>query len=78
VKIDVLKHPHVTSAIERAIDELLKRELELARSALLRPTDKTEFGYGRVCGLFQGLQESRSVLEHCLNEGDPAERHEER
>jgi hypothetical protein len=74
----VLKRSHVTSAIERAIDELIKHELELARTALARPTDKSEFGYGHVCGMFQAFQMARSILEHCLNEGDPAERHEER
>jgi hypothetical protein len=68
----VLKRSHVSSAIERAIDELLKRELELARTALARPSDKSEFGFGHVCGMFQALQMARSILEHCLNEGDPA------
>jgi hypothetical protein len=75
----VLKRSNVTSAIERAIDELLKHELELARTALARPSDKSEFGYGHVCGMFQALQLARSILEHCLNESDPVrERHEER
>lgn len=77
--IDVLKHSHVTSAIERAIDELKKHELDLAQTALARPPDKTEFGFGHVCGMFQGIQLSRSILEHCLNESDPVRgRHEER
>jgi hypothetical protein len=76
--IDVLKRSHVTSVIERAIDELLKHELEIARDSLARPSDKSEFGYGHVCGMFQALQLARSILEHCLNEGDPVrERREE-
>lgn len=77
--IDVSKRANVISVIERAIDELLKHELELARTALARPSDKSEFGYGHVCGMFQALQMARSILEHCLNESDPVrERHEER
>ena len=77
-KIDVFKRVDVASPLERAIDELLKRELQLAREALATPADKTEFGYGRVCGMFQAYQHARSILEHCLDEGDPTERHEER
>lgn len=76
----MFKRVDVVSPLERAIDELLKRELQLAREALATPTDKSEFGYGRVCGMYQATLEARSILEHCLNEGDPVgrERHDER
>jgi hypothetical protein len=78
-KIDVSKRTNVSSAIERAIDELLKRQAQLARAALSVPAEKSEFGYGRVVGQFQAYEDARSVLEHCLNESDPArERHDER
>ncbi len=77
-KIDASERVDVVSPVERAIDELLKLELDLAGSALGRPTDKSEFGYGHVCGMFQAFRMARSLLEHCLNEGDPArERHGE-
>jgi len=46
--------------------------------SLLSPTDKTEFGYGNICGHIQENEFSRNVLEHCLNESDPVRgRHEE-
>lgn len=77
--IDASKRVDVLSPLQRAIDELLKHELELAGTALGRPTDKTEFGYGHVCGMFQAFRTARSILEHCLNAGDPSseERHGE-
>jgi hypothetical protein len=75
--VDACKHVDVISPLERVLDELLKRKFQLASDALGRPADKTEFGYGRVCGMFQAYEDVRSLLEHCLSEGDPesAERH---
>ena len=76
--IDMFERVNVVSALERAIDELSKREREIAL-ALLAPADKTEFAYGHLCGLAQENRNSRSILEHCLNASDPvSERHEER
>jgi hypothetical protein len=78
VNIDVLKRTHVTSGIERAIDELRKREREIAQ-ALLAPADKSEFGFGHLCGSAQENSRSVLILEHCLEESDPIrERHDER
>jgi len=68
--IDASKRVDVVSALERAIDELIRLELEIA-SALLAPTDKTEYAFGHICGSFQATRRCRSILEHCLNAGDP-------
>jgi hypothetical protein len=77
VKIDVLKRSNVKSDTECAIDELLKLELEIAL-APLAPAEKTEFAYGHHCGSLQTVRRCRSILEHCVNRGDPLERHEPR
>jgi hypothetical protein len=81
VNIDVLKRTNVSSArdaLARALDELRKREHAIAQ-ALLAPADKSEFGFGHLCGSAQENLHSVSILEHCLNESDPVrERHEER
>jgi hypothetical protein len=76
-KIDVLKRSHVISDIERRlIDELRKREAQIV-SALSAPTTQTEFEFGRICGMYQEHQVIQRIFEHCLNEGDPTERHDE-
>lgn len=76
--IDVYKRSDVLSPLERALDELLRHQARLAREALTTPAEKTEFEYGRVCGSFQTIEIVRSILEHCLDEGDPTRaRHEE-
>jgi hypothetical protein len=75
-RIDMFKRSNVSSALECAFDELSKREREIV-SALAAPTDKTEFAYGRLCGMYQENQVSRSLLERCLNEGDPVREHRE-
>lgn len=76
-KIDMFKRVNVPSALDRVIDELAKRKRELV-SALAAPTDKTEFGYGRLCGQYQEIVFIESVLDHCLDESDPVRgRHEE-
>lgn len=77
-KVDVSKRVDVRSPVVRAIDELLKREREIAL-ALLAPAERDAFEFGRICGLAQENKHSVSILEHCLNEGDPesAERHGE-
>jgi hypothetical protein len=57
-------------AVERAIDELIKTETRFCIEALSTPSDKTEFGYGHACGMFQALKMARSILERCMNEDD--------
>lgn len=59
------------SAVERAIDELIQQELRLASEGLQAPADRSAFGYGHLCGLFQGLRMARSILERCVQERDP-------
>jgi hypothetical protein len=59
------------SALQRAISELIATENRLASEALAKPADKSEFGYGHACGLFQGIRMSRSILECALAESDP-------
>jgi uncharacterized protein YfdQ (DUF2303 family) len=74
----VSKRPNVVSVIDGVLDELLKRQAQMARAALTVPTEKSEFEYGRVVGRFQTYEEVLSFIEHYLNESDPVpERHEE-
>lgn len=65
------------SALERAISDLAKTESQFATEALASPADKTEFGYGFSCGMYQALKLARSILERALADSDPhrAERH---
>jgi hypothetical protein len=38
----------------------------IAETALLKPADKTEFEYGRVAGLYQGLTMAIEALQDVL------------
>lgn len=64
-------------AIERALDELIKAETRLSIEALSTPVDKTEFGFGHACGMFQGIRFARSALERVMNEDDEKQRRRE-
>jgi hypothetical protein len=61
-------------AIERALDELIKAESRYSVEALSTPVDKSEFGFGQACGLFQGIRLARSILERVMNEDDEKQR----
>lgn len=68
----------VVSALDRVLDELKNLEVEIAMTALVRPSDKTEFGYGHACGSVQTVRRCLLLIEHCLNEGQSERtRHEE-
>ena len=75
----MFKRVDALSPLERAIDELTKLRARLAEESIT-PADQTLYGYGHSCGMRQAIDMARSILEHCLNEGDPdfSERRDER
>jgi hypothetical protein len=58
------------------LDELRKRELQIV-STLSAPTDKSQFEFGRICGMYQEHQVIRSLIERYLDESDRKGRFEE-
>jgi hypothetical protein len=60
--------------VERALEELIKTETRFCIEALSTPGEKTEFGYGHACGMFQAIRMARSILERVLNEDDVKKR----
>lgn len=60
------------SALERALAELIATETRLATEALASPVDKSEYGYGHSCGMFQAIHLARSILERALADSDPS------
>jgi hypothetical protein len=64
-------------AVERALDELFKTEARFAEEALCKPLDRTAYGYGHACGMFQAIRLARSILERCVNEDDAVTRRRE-
>lgn len=61
-------------AIDRALDELIKTETQIAIEALSKPLNKSAFGYGHACGMFQAFKLARSILERAMNEDDAKRR----
>lgn len=56
------------------VDTLLKRleteQGELAREALSRPQGRDDFEYGRMCGLYAGLDRARTILVEMIRDQD--------
>jgi hypothetical protein len=48
------------------LNRLLEQRKGIAETALLQPADKTEFEYGRVAGLYQGLTMAIEALQDVL------------
>lgn len=59
--------------MEKLLNRLLEQRAHLAASALMHPTDKTEFEYGRVAGLYQGLTTAIEAVQNVLADGDEDE-----
>ncbi len=63
----------MSTQISEILSKLETRRLELALSSLEQPSIRTEFGYGVACGLCQGLNEARDIINNILDEADEAE-----
>lgn len=48
--------------IDLLIRRLEERQAELARDALGKPADRTEFEYGRACGFYAGLEDAKNLI----------------
>lgn len=60
--------------MEKLLISLIEQRSELADTALLRPTERSEFEYGRVSGLYQGLTKAIEAVQQML--ADKEERDE--
>lgn len=77
-QIDVLKRPNVTSdSLERVLLDALQERERQSALAMLAPTDKTEFEFGRQCGICQERQAIRLVIENYFNARDRSGRDED-
>ncbi len=63
----------MSAQISEILNRLQARRLELALSSLEQPSNRTEFGYGVACGLCQGLNEARQIIEDIMDEAAQAE-----
>jgi hypothetical protein len=59
------------SPVQRCIDRLEEAKAKAATESL-DPTDseKTEFGFGKACGIQRGLRIARDIIEAVLSESD--------
>ena len=61
--------------IEKAfLAKLDEAQADLARSALLQPSGKDLFDYGRLVGIYAGLEQARSILIDILTDRDEKDR----
>lgn len=56
--------------IEVLLQRLETAQVDLAREALQQPQDRTEFEYGRVSGLYAGLEMAKTILIDTVAERD--------
>jgi hypothetical protein len=56
------------------LERLKSAQTEWSNESLTRPSDKTEFGYGRACGTLQGLKRAEQLLTQVMEEDDDDER----
>ena len=53
-------------SVERAIMKLQQEQQDLATSALRSPSSRDEFEYGRMVGMYAGLERAIAVLMSTL------------
>jgi hypothetical protein len=77
--IDVSKRLNIPSdSIESVLLDALRDRDRQTLLALNAPSDKSQFEFGRMCGMCQERQAIQLIIEHYLNERDPfSGRHEE-
>lgn len=54
--------------LELYLRKLKGMQAEHADAALRRPKNKTDFGYGEVCGVYQGLLHAEQLLTNAIEE----------
>lgn len=60
---------------ERFLGELRELKAKFAQEALVpRDKDKTAFGYGKACGVAEGLSHAEALYEKLLSEQEAQER----
>lgn len=63
-----------TDLINKINAALLQAQKERAATALLRPTDRSEFGYGSASGFSQGIEAALHIIKATVEEVDKQER----
>lgn len=56
------------------LQRLEQAEAQLGHDALAKPTERTEFEYGRVCGIKFGLTLAKAIVNAILDEEEGKEK----
>ncbi len=56
--------------LQQFLRALKEEQLKHAVAALTRPPDKSEFGFGHVCGLYAGLVRAEQLFEEVIGEAE--------
>jgi len=54
--------------VKRFLERLKSEQAEYPREALMRPKDKTEFGFGEASGILKGLYRAEQLFEEVIGE----------
>jgi hypothetical protein len=60
--------------IEKIIGAVKSEQARMAQSALQAPSARDGFEYGRVCGMYAGLQRSLDIIDETLKDRNERER----
>lgn len=76
--IDPLKRSNVSSdSLERVLLDALRERERQTVLAMSAPTEKTEFEFGRICGICQERQAIQFIIENYFEARDRSGRDEE-
>lgn len=56
--------------IDPIVRKLEEEQAALARAALTQPAGRDDFEYGRVCGMYAGLERAREIALNSLADKD--------
>ncbi len=55
---------------QRFLERVKAKQVEYATATLQKPPDKTEFGFGHVCGTYAGLLLAEQLFQEVIGEED--------
>ncbi len=58
------------TVLQQFLKVLKEEQSKHAVASLIRPSDKSEFGFGQVCGLYAGLVRAEQLFEEVIGEAE--------
>jgi len=58
------------NVLKEFLGRIKRLKVEYAQGALLSPPEKTEFGFGQVCGVYEGLTRAEQLFKEVIGEDE--------